>query len=454
MGWGFLALATIGSYLAARRSLGYGIVAVMAVGYVNGYIRANYLGVATTLMFDGALGGLYVAQLQSLLRPGPIERPGLRKWVTALILWPTVLLAIPINDPLIQLVGWRGDVWAIPMILLGTRLKREDFATMAVGISLLNCMALMAGIYVYFNGLGSLFPRNSVTELMYRSTDIAGGHARIPALFLNAHQYGGTMVQCLPFLFGGLLQPSVSFLRTLLMIVGVTTAFAGILMCGARQPVVILVLVGIIAWYCSGLSLKMLLIAVSLLCAATGVAMTNPRLQRFMQLQSTDYVANRIHGSNNEHVLDIMLGLPLGAGLGAGAPSIPFFLQDRAPDAPAAENEYARITINQGWVGLGIWLSFLFWLLSYAFPRHEPSFQHWMRILAYSLVFVGWASAILGTGALVAIPMSCMMLLQIGMISQLPLKSTHRRHQESHADEELPTIHGRHSTGQPALIGL
>ena len=47
----FVALA------ASLRSIGLGLVAVFAVGYVSGVIRANFLSVHTTFMFDSALWG-------------------------------------------------------------------------------------------------------------------------------------------------------------------------------------------------------------------------------------------------------------------------------------------------------------------------------------------------------------------------------------------------------------
>ena len=48
--------------------------------------------------------------------------------------------------------------------------------------------------------------------------------------------------------------------------------------------------------------------------------------------------------------------------LSRSASSIPSFLADRAPPQIASENEYSRIQIEQGWVGLFAWLAFLGWL--------------------------------------------------------------------------------------------
>ena len=53
-------VAFAGVFLAMFRSLGWGFLAVLAVGYFSGVIRANFLGVFTTFMFDAAVLGLYL----------------------------------------------------------------------------------------------------------------------------------------------------------------------------------------------------------------------------------------------------------------------------------------------------------------------------------------------------------------------------------------------------------
>ena len=60
MGIAFFLVAFAVVLLATFRSLGWGLLAVVAVGYFSGVIRANYLGVFTTFMFDAAVLGLYV----------------------------------------------------------------------------------------------------------------------------------------------------------------------------------------------------------------------------------------------------------------------------------------------------------------------------------------------------------------------------------------------------------
>jgi hypothetical protein len=48
---------------AANRSLRHGLLALLAVGYVYGILRANFPDTATYLTFDAAVLGVYVAQL-------------------------------------------------------------------------------------------------------------------------------------------------------------------------------------------------------------------------------------------------------------------------------------------------------------------------------------------------------------------------------------------------------
>ena len=57
------AIAFTGVFLAMSRSLGWGFLAVITVGYFSGVIRANYLGVFTTMMFDAAVLALYLGFL-------------------------------------------------------------------------------------------------------------------------------------------------------------------------------------------------------------------------------------------------------------------------------------------------------------------------------------------------------------------------------------------------------
>lgn len=100
----------------------------------------------------------------------------------------------------------------------------------------LNLIATGAGFYLYFYGLEALYPKNAVTELMYRSILGVGGESwnRIPATFMSAHAYGGTMMATLPLLMGGMMARPHAWER-LAFVLGIVAACIGILMCGGSS---------------------------------------------------------------------------------------------------------------------------------------------------------------------------------------------------------------------------
>ena len=83
------------------------------------------------------------------------------------------------------------------------------------------------------------------------------------------------------------------------------------------------------------------------------------RLQRFLTLRDTEALVERIGWSINTSLIEAVVEYPLGNGLGGGGTSIPYFLQDRIRHPVLLENEYARIVLELGLPGLGLWLVFL-----------------------------------------------------------------------------------------------
>lgn len=414
----FPVLAFIGAYLCARLSLGAGVAFAIGVGYFNGVVRANYLSVWTTFMFDGGLLGLYVG---FLTRPdtnaADLWQTSTGGWVKALIAWPLLLTTIPINDYLVQAVALRGTVWFLPTMLIASRFGPGDFAVLARALAGLNLVALAGGIYVYHYGLEAFFPDNAATELLYKSQDVAGGNYRIPSTFLSAHAYGGAMVCTLGFLLGRLLERKVGITEGVWLAAGVGAAVGGALLCAARQPVVAAGLTFVAAWVISGFSWRLGVAVVTLAVGGIYLALTDERLQRVATLEDTEFVQSRVDQSANDHFVSLLVDYPMGAGMGSSSgTSIPFFLADRAPKQIGLENEYCRILIDQGWVGLGLWLGFLGWL--YAKP---PLASGRTFALGTAIMYAGsglsWATAFIGTGTLSAIPGSVLLLVQMGIIS-------------------------------------
>jgi hypothetical protein len=398
-----------------------GLISAIGVGYFSGVIRANYQSIETTFLFDTAIVALYASVFLG-------HTPKFRKvfsglsgqFVLILILWPLFLACVPINHYLVQLVALRGNVWLLPLIIIATRLKLADVFVLTRGFAVLNIIAMGVGVYLYFNGVESLYPRNDVTRVIYNSQDVVGGLFRIPSVFLSAHAYGGTMVLTIPFLLGGMVYQKRHLLERGLFAMGLVGAVAGILFCAARQPLWMLGMILVATWIQTGMSLKfgliMALFAGSGLYAMSG----NERFQRGMTLHVGDgdksFTYNRIYGSVNEQLFETIFELPLGAGMGTSVgTSIPYFLSEYQPEPVGAENEYSRIAVDQGWVGLGCWLFFLVWC-HFPRPTSTNSSQSFLLRMLHSTTGLYWATAFIGTGTLTSIPSAAIMLISVGFL--------------------------------------
>jgi hypothetical protein len=416
----FFVTAFAGVFLAMYRSLGWGFLAVIAVGYASGVIRANFLGVFTTLMFDAALLGLYVGFLSRHWRWGRAAGSGpARGFVLFLMAWPSFLCFVPTNHFLIECVALRAAIWFLPVLLIATRLTTADLAVVSRGLAVLNLMALAVGVYIFLFGVEALYPRNAVTIIIHKSKDVGGiiKHHRIPSSFLSAHAYGGTMLNSLPFLISMAVGPRFRIWDRGLAAAGVSASALGMLMCGARSPSVVLGLALVVAWVLSRASLKLALVVAVGGGAGLMVAGMNERFQRSTSLGDSEAVSQRIEMSANEGIWDLMADYPMGAGMGSAVgTSIPFFLADLAPEQIGLENEFSRILVEQGWLGLAGWLGLLVWL--YVRPPSARSRSPWWLgvVLMYSLTLVCWATAFIGTGILTAVPGTFLLMTQMGLL--------------------------------------
>lgn len=416
----FLLSAFAGAFLATSRSLGWGFLVVVAVGYFNGVVRANFLGVFTTFMFDAAVFGLYLGYLSGRSRwaegggSGPIGR-----LVVFLMVWPSLLFLVPANHYLVQGVALRAAIWFLPVLLIAARLHADDLEVLARGLAVLNLVALAVGAYIFLYGVDALYPKNAVTEIIYKSRDVGGRtkYHRVPSLFLNAHSYGGTMLYTLPFLLDRLAGFGVRMRDRLLAAAGVAAAAGGLLMCGARSPLVVIGLALVVAWILTRFSLRFGSVVAILFGVAAIVAGSDERFQRSTTLGDSEFMSQRIEGSANEGFLGLMFQYPLGAGLGSAVgTSIPFFLNDVAPEQIGLENEYSRIVVDQGWLGLAGWIALLVCL--YASPPSPRSPGEWRLaiVFMYSLTLAIWATAFIGTGILTSIPGTFLLMTQMGIL--------------------------------------
>jgi hypothetical protein len=408
-------VAMVVTYLAARRSLGMGCGVLFAVGYMYGIFRANQLNGYSHLLFDAALLGLYAARLFNTLPTSErLRLDEMRLWLFVLIGWPVVLFLVPRQDILVEVVGLRGNVFMLPCLLIGARFTREDVYELAHWIAVLNLAAGAVAATEFVIGIQPFFPRNAVTEIIYKSGDVAGFTAyRIPSSFTSAHAYGGMMAATLPLLIGAWMQKS-RYSGWLFGTAIVVSAF-GVFVAAARLPVVLMFLVTGAALFSGRVQIgHKVRWAFVVIIVAWGVS-GQERLQRFTTLQDSDLVADRIAGSVNLGFFDLAARYPLGNGLGGGGTSIPYFLQDRVRNSVGMENEYARITLEQGIPGVLVWTGFLLWLFTRTPPSHESWFlgRRLMRIAGA----VAFASGLLGTGMLTSIPGTALLLLTMGWVA-------------------------------------
>jgi len=424
-------LACAASYWAGKRSLGLGMIALLAFGYFYGILRANLLTVFSHFIFDAGMLGLYLSQKWSVHDPADARRSRMiRLWTMLLIAWPFVIALLPFQPIMVTIVGLRGNIFFIPVLILGSQLKEKDLVQLSAGLAVLNVTAAGFAFAEYSLGVPRFFPFSPVTSTIYASGDIAGGFFRIPAIFSSAAAYGGSMVASLPYVIGFWTRAQRRILR-LLALAGIGAALLGILMSATRLNFV-LGSAMIVATLVTNRVKASKWVAFLVLIAAMGyVAMTNERFQRFKTLSDTEYLADRVAGSVNRGFWEILTDYPMGNGMGGGGTSLPYFLQGQVRNPIGQENEYSRILCEQGIIGLLLWVAFIGWFLLQARTAFAKGSWQNSRRLVWSFAAVTLGTAWIGTGLLAAIPMTFMMLLGIGWTTTpMPAEVRPVRHPE------------------------
>jgi len=404
-------LAFIACFVAGRRSLGQGLVALLVFGYFYGILRANLLTTASHFIFDAGMVGLFLAYLSS---PQPAKGSETVKIFTVLLMvWPCLLVLLPFQPLLVSLVGLRANIFFVPLLLLGSRLKGKDLITLSLGLAVLDLIAVGFAGAEYFLGVPRFFPMSPVTEIIYASGDVEGGFLRIPATFSNAHAFGGTMVTSIPFLIG-LWTKAEHRLQRLLALVAMPAALLGVLMSATRTNFIFGSAMVLFVLFTAKVKPQHRVIFVVIVVAIGVAAMTNVRFQRFKSLGDTEGVTERIAGSVNRGFWEILVDYPMGNGLGGGGSSMPYFLAGQVKNAIGIENEYARILGEQGIIGLVLWLSFLFWFYSRAPVAFSKGPWATTRRLSWCLAAIGAGTAWIGTGMLSSIPGTVLMMMVMG----------------------------------------
>jgi hypothetical protein len=404
------------TFTLTRRSPVYGLAASIGLGYVFGALRANILDTFAFLIWDSSVLGLYASYFSR--RPSPEEisnTAGLRLWVGVLILWPVLLTIVPVQYPLVQIVGLRANIFMLPALLIGARLKAEELDKLAHVLAGLNLLALGLAGAEYFLGLEKFFPRNQVTELIYNSRDVAGFTAfRIPAFFVNAHAYAGTMVITIPFILGAWVRESRGWRKNLLS-AGMMAAILGVFLAASRSHTIVLCALMTFALFSGKLRLLSRASLVVMLACVGWLVSSNERMQRFTTLLDTEALTERVSQSINLPFMEAALEYPFGVGIGGGGTNIPYFLKDLILEPVAAENEYVRIMLETGILGLGMWVLFILWMATRRFI--VPIESTVGGRLAWFVTTAYFAMACMGTGLLTSAPQSLILLLASGWAS-------------------------------------
>ncbi len=399
------------AYWLGKRSLGLGLISMLFWGYFFGIIRANLLSTFSYFVFDAAVLGLCLSQKG--LFSGDRRTSVLRAWFWMLTLWPVLMLAMPFQPFLVSMVGLRGAILFLPMMLIGSRLREHDLRQLTFGFAVLNLVALGFAGAEYFMGLPRFFPVNAATVLIYGSSDVAGGFNRIPAIFANSHLYGGTMAASIPYLVAGWEYAQTRTTRCFFL-GGIGAALLGVLMSATRLNFVICGGLAVMTVLYGRMAPKRRAMFVLLILVMVGVAMRNTRLQRFKTLEDTDYVGERIAGSVNRSFFEILTEHPMGNGLGGGGTSIPYFLAGQVRNPIGLENEYARILCEQGLIGLLLWAGFVLWYLSRFSSAFAKGPSATCRRLVWCYSVAGLGVGAIGMGMLTAVPQTALLLLGIG----------------------------------------
>jgi hypothetical protein len=410
-----LAFASV--LMTTRRSLGDGLGLLLIIGSVYGILRCNVFDSYTHFLFDVSVLATYLGAAPIFFASATPGMSRLRAWVIGLACVPGVLLLLsPFLDAqpvLIQLLGLRAAIYFVPLCLLGAALDTRGLEQLAKWGVLVIITASGFALAEFIVGVERFYPVNEVSELIYRSKVGEAGALRLPAIFTSSHAYGGTMVSLIPllvFLIERGRRRIVAFAAIALCALG---AFAS----AARSPVLgLLVLV-------TGMALRGFQNSAAravLVAAASVLLLVVPRverLQRFETLSDLEYTSARVAGSVNVGLLDTIAEYPLGRGLASAVgTSIPFFLADQARPQIGMESEYSRIAVEQGLLGLFVWLAFTAYVL-WQNPLRLKRFGEATGIAMWAICAFGWVQAFIGTGLLTSIPGTALLMFYMGILA-------------------------------------
>lgn len=405
-------------FLVSYRSLVYGLLAVLAVGWGYGIVRANLLDTGTYFLFDAATAGVFLARAVRPTDPAYRKRARtLAVWTVVLCGWALVMAAIPRQPFLVQLVGLRGNAWFLPYMLLGAFLTRDDACRLALGMAGLNLFAFAFAVAEYLTSVTLFFPENDATRIVYQSNDVAGYTAyRIPATFITAGMYGGVMAATLPWLLGAAFLPRNRRWQTYLLAAGIFAAVLGNFMAATRSNIVVCFGILGATLFVVRLRTEVVLAAVGLVLLVGVIVSGEERMQRFLTLGDTSGTSQRMAGSLNSRIFELAEEDPMGIGMGAGGTNLPAFVaeQVRVDRSKMMESEIARVLLEEGLPGAFLWFAFVAWLAFRPIARRDEWYPG--RRLMWYATMVSFAAASIGLGLLISIPSTALFFLTIGFM--------------------------------------
>jgi hypothetical protein len=411
----------LGARALVRRNLGNGLGFLLLVGSLYGLARVRFLDGFTHFWFDASVIGAYVGGLPAVWRvPGERAR-AVRTWVVVLCGFSILLILVsPFVESqpvVVQLVGLRPAALFVPLVAFGAAMDRDQWIRLSRWAAWLAIFCAAVSVAELLFGVDRLFPLNVASTIVYASQDVGNGEFRIPSTFTSAHAYAGTMLGLLPILVLRLRVPACSSVLTWS---GLGAASFGVLIAGARTPVIIFAVLAVVIALGSVRRARQLSLLVLL---ATGLAVIVPRFEQFKRIETLrdeELVTERFEASVNLSMLDALAKYPLGRGLGSAfGTSIPYFLADEARPQLGAENEFARIALEEGLLGLVLWLGFIAFTLLRD-PRGLQALGGLPDRMMYVLCLASWAQGLIGAGMLGAVPGTLILFTQMGFVATCP----------------------------------
>jgi hypothetical protein len=400
-------------------------------GYSFGILKAYTFESFGHFIFDFATVGFYSGLIVSNTFKNSEKRiQKVVHWVYWLVGWPVIVALIPMQHYLVQIIGLRGNIFWIPMLLVGAILDFRCIRLVALCISFLNIFAFLVALAEYVIGVDKIFPENEATKIVLHSNDIAGGHHRIPSTFTNAHTYAAAMVSSIPWILMHLFR-SKNNDRSWIKIIeycGILVAVLGVFVAGPKTPAVLLFLMLGLTLLFGRIGLQGILALVLIGSISAYFINTNERFQRFTEVSDLDGVVKRMEVSVNSSFLDILLDNPVGDGMGSGGTSLPGFAQNLLTTYEGRkylENEYSRVILEQGWVGLAIFLSFAVWIIRIKpNPKSDMSLG---RVCFWVLAILNFSIAWMGIGMMSVVPGTALFFMGIGLTALRCLPDENQR---------------------------